>query len=413
MSVDQGRADLLSGPLAPQDFAVLSIREDLHRGRRVRVVVIERLRAVHRCPRCREPAEALFEEDLPRRFRDCSVGDIETYLEILPWRVRCCGGTHVERFQWQADRHRMTKRFWSRVAALASRLSIAAVASLTRVSWDVVFKIDLEAIELGLRGRRPSLDGLRKIAIDEVAWTSGWRFFTIVTDLELGRVVWIGDGHKEEVLDQFFRELGARAGRLEVIVSDLWKAFVNAIGRHAPHAVHVLDRFHIVRWATFAVDLVRRRTFGEARKNGLKTTRWALLRGRERLSSRERLSLKKLARSNRLLFRAYLLKEQLREILRHRWKRSSILSRRLSDWAREAARSRVREFKRIARLIETHKPKILAGYSSDVKLGLAEAINSQIGALRRQACGYKDPEYYRLKIFQRCYLGADYVEAAF
>ncbi len=177
----------------------------------------------HRCSECgREHAEGLFEEAAAIRFRDCSIGDFETYLEVEPVRVACCGGTRTERLPFVMPGFRMTRRMFERIAALCTRLPIAVVAQMAKLSWATVAKVDGHAIALGLDDRAMDLTKLRWIGVDEVSWTGGRKYFTIVTDLESGRVVWIGDGKGKRGLLPFLRALGARGRRkLRGMVSDL------------------------------------------------------------------------------------------------------------------------------------------------------------------------------------------------
>ena len=149
----------------------------------------------HRCPDCgQEHTAGLFEEAEAVRVRDCSIGDFETYLEAERVRVACCGGTRVERLPFVMPGFRMTRRMFERIAALCTRLPIATVAQMVKWSWATVAKVDGRATELGLGDRALDLQTLRWIGVDEVSWTGGRRYFTIVTDLESGRVVWIGNG---------------------------------------------------------------------------------------------------------------------------------------------------------------------------------------------------------------------------
>lgn len=105
------------------------------------------------------------------------MGYFETYLEVYPWRVVCCGGTHRERFLFEMPGHRMTRRFFERVAALCTRMPNYQVAAMARLSWDTVARVDQRAIQLALGNRRPALVGLRWIGIDEVSRTGGHDYF--------------------------------------------------------------------------------------------------------------------------------------------------------------------------------------------------------------------------------------------
>ncbi len=280
-----------------------------------RIFLLDR-RKFHYCPECgKARREGLFQEAEERSWRERSMGDFETWVVYAPWRISCCGGTRVERLPWEAAGHRMTRHFFDLVAALCRRLPISAVAEMARLSWDTVARIDKESIEMGLGGSSPSLQGVRWIGVDEVTRTGGHVYFTVVTDLEKGRVIWVGEGKKEESLAAFFRELGPKGRRKIVgVISDLGPAYLAAIAAAIPKAIHLLDRFHIIQWVNEAVEKIRRRTFGGAPQDDVgrkfKVKKWMLLRAYEALDLGQKRLLGRLLARNRTLQRAYLLKER-------------------------------------------------------------------------------------------------------
>lgn len=377
-------------------------------GRRVKLVKLRNRSGGHQCPDCgRQVQRGLFDEFEAIRFRDASVGDFETYLEIHAMRIACCGGTRVERLPFAMPGFRMTRRFFERIAALCTRLPVRAVAQMAGLSWDTVARVDKRAIELALGDRDHALVGLRWIGVDEVSRTGGHVYFTVVTNLETSRVVWIGDGKGERGLQGFLDKLGKRGRRrIRGAVSDL--GYQAVLAEHFPHAVHILDRFHIVQWVNEALNQLRRRLFTAAPIDQVgrtfKVKKWLLLSARERLRHRDKLLLTRLMQLNEPLYQAYLLKEQLRGILLHGWKYLGALRSRLQEWIDTVLDSDLDDLRRVARRLEPHIEAVVAGHRHDVKLGLVESINSKIAALRVQARGYRDPEYFKLKIFQRCSL---------
>jgi len=407
--MNQNRRDDLAIYLGLQDFEVTLVEvERSQRRGQVKVLSMARRSGTHRCPECgREHAVGWFAEAEAIRFRDSSIGDFETYLEVEPIRVACCGGSRSERLPFGMPGFRMTRRFFERIAALCTRLPIAVVAQMAKLSWATVAKVDARAIELGLGDRALDLTKLRWIGVDEVSWTGGRRYFTIVTDLESGRVVWIGDGKGRPGLLPFLRALGAKGRRkIRGVVSDL--GYQSIIARRLRLAVHVLDRFHIVQWVNQALNQLRRRLFSGAPRDELgrtlKVQKWLLLSARENLEREHRQLLDELMEQNQPLYQAYLLKEQLRAILRYPWRYFAVLRQRLQDWIVAVLGTELREMIRVALRLATHLDAVIAGHAHDVPLGLCEAINSKIAALRYQARGYRDPEYFKLKIFQRCSL---------
>src|SRR2546425_10874149 len=382
--MNQEREDSVAAYLGLQGFDVIAVERVLHPRRgRGKIVRILRRDGRHECPDCgRRHARSAFAEIEPIRLRDSSIGDLETYLEVRPVRLACCGGTRVERLPFAMPNFRMTRRFFERIAALCTRLPIEAVARMARLSWATVAKVDGRAIELALGDRSQVLEELRWIGVDEVSRTGGRVYFTIVTNLNTGRVVWIG------------------------VVSDL--GYQPILATRLPRAIHILDRFHIVQWVNDALTHLRRRLFSGAPRDELgrtlKVKQWLLLSARENLAHRDKLLLNELMEQNRPLYQAYLLKEQLRGILRHPWRYLGVLRDRLHEWVVAMLGTGQRELHRVAHRLAAHLDAVIAGHEHDVPLGLAESINSKIGMLRFQARGYRDPEYFKLKIFQRCSL---------
>jgi len=378
--------------------------------RRIKVIGLEDLRSSHVCSECgKRHREGFMQELEPRMWRDCSIGDFGTYAEIIPWRVACCGGTRVEKFPWEASGHRMTRRFFERIAALCTRLPVLGVAKMAGLSWDTVARVDKTATRMALGADDALLDGLRFIGVDEVSRDGGHRYFTMVSDLETGRVVWIAEGKRKSALEAFFIKLGKRGcKRLQIVTSDLGAGYVEVIGQYAKHARHILDRFHIVKWLNEAVKEVRRRLFGGAPRDEvgrkLKAKQWMLLSAREKLRHRHKLALAELMRANRPLYRAYLLKEHLRGILHHPWVYLGALLRNLETWCSAAVRSRLPEMREVGWRLRNHLEKVVAGFHAGVKLGVVEGNNGKVDLLRREAHGYRNVEYFKLKIFQRCSL---------
>ena len=406
---DRKHWDTLSTAWGLQGFRVGNVEIREEHGQRVKVVCLQDRRREHVCSCGKRHRDVVAQETEPRRWRDCSLGDFVTFVEIEPYRVACCGGTRVEVFPWEAPGHRMTRRFFERVAALCTRLTVQAVAKMFGLSWDTVARVDKKAIELALGGTTPSLAGVRFIGVDEVSRTGGHQYFTLVTDLESGRVVFVAEGKRTAALEQFFEALGPKGcKRIRIVVSDLGGGYLSAIAKYVPHARHVLDRFHIVQWLNEALSALRRRVFGGAPRDEvgrtLKAKKWMLLRAHEALEHLHKLLLAELLRVNRPLCKAYLLKEQLRGVLHHPWRYLGALVKNLNAWCAAAVRSRIPEMATVGRRLRPHLDKVVAGIHSGVKLGLVEAINGKVALLRRDARGYRVPDYFKLKIFQRCSL---------
>jgi transposase len=415
MKLDREQVDAATRLWSLQGFAVddseivEEVRGKSGRKHRVKLVRVFDQRKHHLCECGSRTHEVLFEESQEAWFRDCGLGDIETYLVVRAKRLRCGSRSRVEVFPWAAPGgHRMTRRFFELLAALCIKLPVAEVARMASLSWHTVALVDAEAIRLALGGDTPALGKLKWIGVDEVSRTGGNVFFTIVTDLESGRVVYLGDGKTEEALAGFFEQLGPRAcKRIQGVVSDLAASYLNVIVRYVPHAKHAIDRFHIVQWVNRALSDVRRRIFGGAPKNGLgrelKVKKWVLVSARENLKPESEQLLQRLEELNEPLYRAYLLKEELRALLHNTWGDFAALRHSLRAWC-VAAREAAPEFGRVAARLTLHEEKVVDGFLPGMKMGVVEAINGKVALLRWRARGYRIADYFKLKIFQACSL---------
>jgi len=377
-------------------------------GEKIRVVTLDDQRDEHQCWHCkRYTSDHFYRESEPILVRDCSMGDYETFLEIYPHRVQCCGHSSRERLPFQMEGFRMTRRFFFRVGAFCHHLAVAVVAKMARLAWDTVARIDKAVIELGLGGKEPSIEGLRHLGVDEVSRTGGRIFFTVFTDLETGHVVHIADGRGKQAVKSFTDRLTKRdMKRIKVTASDM--GYFSLLQKAFPRAQHVLDRFHIVKLANDRLNEVRRRIFGGAPKDPegkqFKNGKWLLQTGGENIKGKDKGRLAQLLELNRPIYRAYILKEELRAILNYSWKAMWALRRRLRGWFNSAGWSQLPEFKSLGKLLRGYAEAIVAGFETDARMGVIEGTNRKIVKLRVTAHGYRMKEYFKLKIYQRCNL---------
>jgi transposase len=242
------------------------------------------------------------------------------------------------------------------VAWLAVHCSKSAIEKLMRIAWRTVGAI-VERVCDDARARKDPLDGLRRIGIDEIAYRKGHRYLTVVVDHDTGRLVWVAPGRNKATVNRFFNELG-RSGTLKIrlVSADAASWIGDVVRSRCLNAKLTMDSFHVVQWATDALDVVRRQVWNDARRAGqtavaadLKGARYALWRNPEDLTERQAAKLADISRTNRRLYRAYLLKEQLRQVfalggdagiaLLDRWLASTRSSRSAGPSAATAPRS--------------------------------------------------------------------------
>jgi transposase len=294
--------------------------------------------------------------------------------------------------------------FDDQVAWLAVACSKSAVCALTRIAWRSVGAVVTRVMaDVDARGDR--LDGLRRIGIDEISYKRGHKYLTVVVGHDSGRVLWAAAGHDAATLARFFAELGAaRCALITEVSADAADWIAKAVAEHCPNAVRCADPFHVVAWATAALDEVRRQAWNDAggrrrthRGGGgalghartLKRARWCLWKNPEDLTGDQRAKLAWIARTDPRLYRAYLLKEGLRHVFAVKGEAGREALDRWCSWAR---RCRIPVFVELGRKIARHRGAIDAALERGLSNALIESANTKIRLITRMAFGFRDPQ---------------------
>ena len=335
-----------------------------------------------------------------RRFRCVPIGSRPIIIEMTVQRLECkhCGAVQQEKIHFVRGKERYTCRLKRHVLDLCRIGTIADVAKQLHMSWDTVK--DILKAELGRKYSRPDLKGLRYIGIDEFAVAKGHVYMTIVVDLETGRIVYVGNGKGADALDGLWPKL-ARAGcRIEAVSTDLSEAFISAVKEHLPDAVQIFDHFHIVKLMNEKLDKVRRDTYNqetdENKRRLIKGQRWLLLANGDSLSPKAEERLYKALDINRPLATAYYLKESLRRVWWQDNKQEAAFV--LGDWIEQARQSGLKPIASIADTLSRHRSGILAWYDYRISNGKLEGINNKIKTMKRQAYGFRDMTFFKLKL---------------
>ena len=339
-----------------------------------------------------------------RLLRNLPVGGIVSLLLITIPRVECraCGVVRQIRLGLAEERRSFTRAFARYVLELSQYMTIKDVAEHLAVSWDIV-----KEIQKGYLARhyaQPALKDVRQIAIDEICVGRGYRFLTIVLDLDSGAILFVGKGKKAESLRPFWRRLQAAHARIKAVAMDLSPAYQKAVSQHLPQATVVFDRFHVVKLLNQKLTQLRRELYRQAtddlRKQVLKGTRWLLLKNPENLDpvKGEPGRLRQALRLNEPLATAYYLKEDLRQLWEQPQKRAA--RSKLLDWYHQAMSSGIRVLHDFARTLLKHAQGILAWYDYPISTGPLEGTNNKIKTLNRQHYGLRDAEFFTLKLYQ-------------
>jgi len=301
-----------------------------------------------------------------------------------------------------ADPHkRFTRPLERYVRELCRHMSLLEVAEHLEMSWDTVKEI--EKRYLLQHFARPKLKKLRRIAIDEIAVRKGHHYLTVVLDLESGAVVFVGQGKGEDALKPFWRRLRGSGAKIEAVALDMSPAYEAAVRKNLPQAVMVYDRFHVVKLFNHNLSQLRRELYSQMKdktaQNMLKGIRWLLLKNPENLKEDkgEKDRLEKALAINQPLATAYYLKESLREQF---WncRNYAEAEQFLDGWLAEAKACNIRLIVGMALTLERHRQGLLNYYRYPITTGPLEGTNNKIKTLKRQAYGYRDPEFFQLKI---------------
>ena len=350
-----------------------------------------------RCGECGRRCPGYDQGDGRRRWRALDAGTTRVFIEADAPRVECPDhAVTVAEVPWARHGAGHTRAFDDQVAWLVTHTSKTAVVELMRVAWRTVDAIAARVVT-DARAARDPFDGLRRIGIDEISYRRGHKYLMVVVDHDTGRLVWAAAGHDRATLQTFFDLLGAeRASKIRLVSADAAEWIGDCALANCLNATLCLDPFHVIRWATDALDVVRRWVWNTLRKVGLagqaahlKGCRYALWKNPETLTDRQAGKLAWIARHNQTLYRAYMLKEQFRLVFQHRGRRAV---RMLDDWLAWARRSKIPAFIELYHRINKHREGIVASVTHGLSNGLTESVNTKLRLLTRIAYGFRNTD---------------------
>lgn len=338
-----------------------------------------------------------------RRFRSLPIGShpVQAVLDVPRVKCRDCGVIRQVAVGFADEQRSYTKAFERYVLELSRHTTMQDVARHLQVGWDMVK--DIQKRSLRRRFKNIKLNHLRQIAIDEISIGRGYRYLTVVLDLESGAVVFIGDGKGTEALKPFWQRLKHARAKIEAVATDMSPAYTSAVQTNLPNAVLVYDHFHIIKLFNEKLSDLRRDLYREAteklHKDVLKGTRWLLLKNPENLdeSRDESKRLHEALKLNEPLAAAYYMKEDLRRVWEQPDKKTA--QGVLDDWVRRAEKSGIRMLIKFARTLAIHRNQILNFYDYRISTGPLEGTNTKIRVLQRQAYGFRDTEFFKFKIY--------------
>ena len=223
----------------------------------------------YRCPVCGQKCVKYDRSGNVKRWRSLDLSNKKFYIESVSPRCLCAEhGVISCKVPWAFPGSDYTLSFEARVAYSAAKMPTNLVSKLHRIKWGTVGNCVRRCQEnlnnVDITARKP-----RKIAIDEVSYKKGYDYLMTVQDIETGEIIWAHDGFGDEVLGMFFEELTVeqRAG-IEFVVADGARWITRQVEKYCPNAKRCVDPFHVVSWATEALDNTRKQLSNETKKNG-------------------------------------------------------------------------------------------------------------------------------------------------
>ena len=356
-----------------------------------------------RCGRCQQPSPLIHDRRI-RLVRDRDLFDQRVQLRLPIRRVDCltCGRV-TEHISWLAPASRLTRRLCSWVETLLRFMPISHVShvsQLTGLHWHTIKTLDKRRLQAAFGTFEPG--DVRRLVMDEFALHKGHRYATVIMDAERTRVLWVGLGNSRKAIRPFFEQLGERCQQIEAVAMDMNTAFDLEVKQHCPQAEVVYDLFHVVaRYGRDVIDRIRVDQANALRhdkpaRQVVKQSRWLLLRNRENLKEDHAVRLQELLAANQPLATVYVLKDALKEV----WYAPSVREgwRRWRTWLRHARESGLAPLQRFARNLQRYARGILASARFHMHTSLLEGVNNRIKVIKRMAYGFRDADYFFLKI---------------
>lgn len=356
------------------------------------------------CPECLQ--EAPIHDHKERQWRHLDTCQYRTILQARVPRLNCpTHGVKQVKVPWAEPGSRFTALFEALAIDWLKTASIQAVAQQMGLTWDQAAGIMKRGVERGLARREAQ--PLRHLGVDETSFRKRHRYVTVVNDLERDAVLYVGEGRKQETLDEFWTSLPLeRREQVEAVAMDMWEPYIRSTREHLPAAESkiVFDKFHVAQHLGQAVDDVRKAEHRELMAQGehwLKGTRYDWLRHPDTFTAGAwRAFLKRVRTLNLKTGRAWVLKETAMFI----WEAiyPGVAERRFRDWYQWARRSRLEPFKKVALLIKNHWPNILTYFTHRITNAGSETINSKIQRVKAMARGFRNRDRFRMAIYFHC-----------
>jgi transposase len=396
----------LTSLLEIQGFRVQRVETGVHQGQASATVHLERTKKGYVCGECGQAVKRGYDRSW-QEVQHVRLWHRVCFLRFERYRVQCprCG-IRTEALDFVEVRGpRVTLGLAHVVAELCKVMTNKSVSAFQALHRGTVKDIDKRAMAKA-QATRP-LEGITVMGVDEIAVGKGQTYWTMISALEGPRgpeVLNVVEGRREKDLKKFWKGFGKeRTRHITHVVMDMWKPFKNSFKAHCPGLQVIYDKFHVIRHLLEALNHVRKSELRKAagRFRGLLAgKKFVLLSRRTRVRGKAREALTDLLAASPKLLKAHLLKESFG----HLWSyKSKTCARRFfRQWVDQLKWSRMKPYRKFAKMVEKHLDGILAFCDKKVSLGYVEATNLKAKNIIRRAYGFRDKPYMKLKIIQGC-----------
>lgn len=358
------------------------------------------------CSGCRRKRPG-YDTRSVRRFEFVPLWGIAVIFLYVMRRVDCpdCG-VKVEQVPWADGKHQSTFSYRIFLAAWAKRLSWKETASIFGTSWDTVYRAIDWVVQWGLVHRETG--GIEAIGVDEIAYRRGHKYLTLVyqIDADCRRLLYVARDRTEESLRGFFDTIAdSSLAGLKFVCTDMWKQYMNVIAEKASGAVHILDRYHIMKKFGDKLNQVRAEEARRMKTDGyepvLKDSRWCLLKRPANLTAKQAMKLKELLQYNLRSVKAYLMREDFQRFWTY--ESATWAGKFLDQWCTRAMRSRIEPMKEMARTLRRHRELMLNWFRAkgEISNGSVEGMNTKAKLAIRKAYGFKSYETIEIALYHQ------------
>lgn len=342
----------------------------------------------------------IFKGQKMKFLRMPPIGRKQALLRVTMHRLQCksCDSMWWPQLPFIKGTARYTRSFAHTVLDMLRFATIKSVADFLHVSWSLVK--DIHKHKLTNSYRRISLANVKYLGVDEFSIRKNHRYMTVFVDLQTGRILHALEGTSKEVISPFLKRIKKKARRLKAVAMDMSVSYISAVKEILPNIPIVFDRYHVMALMNKQIDDLRRelqRSLSEEGKKFLKGSRFLLLRNYDGVLDDDRTKLDTLLEANAPLYEMHTMKEQLRLF----WEQGTLKKGGLFllQWLLDAMNSDVKQLRKMAYTLIDHLDGMIHYYPHKITNGLLEGLNNKIKTMKRQAYGFRDMEYFILRLY--------------